>query len=637
MNPRLNPGFGAGKRREKLSEHPAPGRSRRFGRMLLTWVAASLCLCPAHARVMDDFEDGFRTGWMDFLTGQGGAVTEAWGVLTLEVPAGRAQGPVFVATARAGERLVLEPGSTLELRAALLNASHPETFAVLAWVPDSQPLSRFAGYFLAKSATEIRIGKALHRYYLRETPSPPLKHANVTLVLSLTLQGDAVTLQARVLDLEADDAVLWERTVTDPATPWQGAGQFALFGFSELETPGAEPLLVSFERTEVNTAEPANLRPVIHDLDPPHTASFLPLKSHFTLRATDDRPWWEHSLEAGVMFGGGLFIAQTLSLDQWSNGKVLLLDALGKLQPNTNYTVFARAVDAEGASNEVRLSFDTFCPANRVIEVEDYNFRGGQFLDGPRLMPEGSEPAPDAYLGQPGVPEVDFHDQRTAPGVSRYRSGDPVATRRSLDYRRPWFVEAGADEAEVFDYDVRDIQAGEYLVYTRTFGPAEYAVYLRAAVVNLDRAEAVLERLTRTPEGGEVVTELGRFVAEQCGFEYRNVPLTNAEGRPVKVRLAGIETLRLRQLTSTPPDGEILQNYLVFAPDATECLEVVSASDPAGPYRPDRGPVITGQTITLRAMPGEARFYRVSARNASLRLVNVRRDGPLVQFEAVAP
>lgn len=607
--------------------------------MLVAWAAACLCLCPVQARVLDDFEDDFRTGWTDFLTGLGGAVGEGWGVLTLEVPAGRAQGPVFVATARAGERLVLEPGSALELRATLLGVSHPEAFAVLAWVPDSAPLSRFAGYFLAKSATEIRIGRALHRYYVRETPPLPLQHANVTLVLALTLQGEAVSLQARVLDPEADDAVLWERTVTDPVAPWQGPGQFALFGYSESETPGTAPVQVVFDRTEVNTAEPANLRPVIHDLDPGNTTSFLPLKKLFSLRATDDRPWWEHNIPGpgSARFTGGPFFSQSLSLDPGSGGRTLLLNTLAYLKPNTSYTVFAQAVDADGASNEVRLNFDTFCPANRVVEIEDYNFAGRQFLDGPQLVPEGAAPSPDSYAGKIGVSGVDFHVLHPASGVSRYRPGDPVATRRSLDYRRPWFVEAGTDEAEVFDYDVRDLQADEYLVYTRTFGPAEYAVYLRAAVVNLDRAEAALERVTRTPAGDEVVTELGRFVAEQSGFEYHNVPLTDAEGRPATVRLEGLETLRLRQLTSTPPDGEILLNYLVFAPDASECLEVVSAPDPAGPYRPDRGPVITGHTITLRALPGEARFYRVSARNASLRLVNVRGNGPLVQFEAAAP
>lgn len=112
------------------------------------------------------------------------------------------------------------------------------------------------------------------------------------------------------------------------------------------------------------------------------------------------------------------------------------------------------------------------------------------------------------------------------------------------------------------------------------------------------------------------MTELGRFVAEQSGLEYRNVPLTDAEGRPAWEPLEGIETLRLHQLTSAPPDGEILQNYLVFAPDASECPEVASAPDPAGPYRPDRGAVGTGRTVTLRAMPGEARFYRVRARGA---------------------
>ena len=632
-------------RQTSCSSNRAPTTRAAVRRVIACLALTLICFPVAFARVMDDFEDGVKTGWFDYVTGMGGSVTEGFGVLTVNLPVGRTRGPVFVATSRAGERMILEPGQTLELRVNLVGVSSPDVFAVLAWVPDSQPLSHFTSYFIAQSATEIRVGKALHKYFWRETPAVPLKQQNVTLALSLTAEGSQVILRALALDRDADDAVLFDRSFVDtpaadllnrgtddPPSPWSGAGQFALIGYFEggLEEPGS--VQVFFDDAEANTAAPTNLRPVFYDVTPTNTASFLSLDTRFVLHATDDQRWWGETTDALAGFTEGPFYAQAIGLVSGSDGKTLLANTKARLTPNANYTVRLIAVDAGHASNEFFLHFDTFCPASRVVEVEDYNFGGGRFLDSPTLIPESAGPTNTAYLWQVGEPEVDFHDTRAGPSASLYRPSDPVATKRSLDYRRPWFVAASDETTEVFDYDVHEIEAGEYLVYTRTFGPGDYEVYLREAVLNLDRSESALERVARTPEGGEIVTELGRFVAGSSGFEYRNVPLTDANGDAVKVHLDGMETLRLRQLTAVPADTAIYENYLVFASPVGECFSIESAPTVFGPYAPDWAAYVAGGTVTIRPPTNGTSFYRVLAETPR-RMVNVRRVGDLLMFD----
>ncbi|MBE7501759.1 MAG: hypothetical protein HS113_15935 [Verrucomicrobiales bacterium] len=601
------------------------------------WLAlVGCCGSLSFARVLDDFDDGVRTGWFDFVTGLGGGVSEGFGVLTFDVPAGRAQGPVFVATSRAGERMVLEPGQPLELRATLAGTTHPKAFAVLAWVPDNAPLSHFAGYFIAKSATEVRVGRALGDYYTRENPPVPLKQEDVTLALSLTTGNVNVTVRAQVLDREAGDAVLFDRVFGDTAPPWLGSGQFALFGYWEGDAAVTESVQVFVDQTEVNTPVPANLRPVFHGITPTNTASFVPLDTRFILHATDDQPWWGETAEGIAGFTDGPFSAQAIGPVTGTQGKTLQANCLANLRPNTNYTVRLVALDANQASNVFFLRFDTFCASSRVIESEDYNFGGGKFLDLPRLLAESAGPTHTAYPGQVGVSGIDYRDMRISAGGSGYRPADPVGIKRSLDYRRPWFVAAGDESAEVFDYDVHEIEAGEYLVYTRTFGPGDYTVYLRVAVLNLDRAEATLERVTRTPEGGEVVTELGWFVARRSGFEYCNVPLTDAAGQPVKVRLSGPETLRLRQWTTGSADAAILQNYLMFASPAADCVGVESAPAVDGPFAPDPTVHVTGHTVTVWLPASDARFYRCRAATAR-RIINLRRMAEQLTFDLDLP
>ena len=230
--------------------------------------------------------------------------------------------------------------------------------------------------------------------------------------------------------------------------------------------------------------------------------------------------------------------------------------------------------DADGTSSSQTIYFDTFDPDHFVIEVEDYNFDGGSFLDNPVLSEELSffyDPVPGSYRNQYGYEALDFHENRTSPDTdeSPYRANDSVRMARTLDFPRAKYVEAGGSEAMIFDYDVTDIASGEWLNYTRTFPAGTYEVYLRQSVVNETLAESTLELVTsdRT-QPDQTTTVLGTFHGPRSGYQYRSVPLTDATGlNKVVVELDGETTLRLRQHSTDPDEGVgIRQNYLLFVP-----------------------------------------------------------------------
>ena len=201
-------------------------------------------------------------------------------------------------------------------------------------------------------------------------------------------------------------------------------------------------------------------------------------------------------------------------------------------------------------------TFDTFdqsfMTSNEafVIEVEDYNYDGGQYLNRPD--PSGFNEAGQAvnlatgYLDQSGFPEVDFFDYETNPGpeeVAALRAFDPVRTQAGSsetgsaeefsgpdpvvnDVVRSIFSDLGLPE-----YQVTDTEGGEWLNYTRDFPAGEYNVYLRAA----GRAtQAIhLDEVTSDPSKLDQATQrLGTFTLPNMGmkYNYRFVALKDSEG-----------------------------------------------------------------------------------------------------------
>ena len=148
-----------------------------FHRILFTFTFTFLLLAISHrisARVLDDFDDNTKTGWEDFTFIPGlGIPTEADGQFKFEMPpVGQA---IFSASQKVSEVLELKNGRTMELRVDVIEGGGKDSFAVLAFIPQSTGPASLGGYGLAKSTTDILITKGINKYFVADAGAPAVK------------------------------------------------------------------------------------------------------------------------------------------------------------------------------------------------------------------------------------------------------------------------------------------------------------------------------------------------------------------------------------------------------------------------------------------------------------------------------
>jgi hypothetical protein len=538
--------------------------------------------------VLDDFNGNQLTDWQkfDFSSGIGQlSLVNQQMSIGMALPPGR---QFFVAATKTSRTFAVNDGDFAEFRVDLMSANQPDAFGILAWVPVGGSVATLQGYSMAKDVDDVIIAKGLSQYFVDSTGA--LKNENVTLVLRMTGAGSSVVISGKVLDKDATNAVLFDRTFTDtagqdpvgpaaenPVGSYIGqSGQFVLMLFHNDEHGNLPPSQVAFDNAEA-TFVPAegNTPPAITDIQPANGASFLPASTKINFKVADDKSIPDNNIQ--VTLNGVLFTS--------ANGLVIggagtnRTAQLGGLATNVNYVAKLQVTDTDGAATSALLYFDTFATNNFLIECEDYNFGGGQFIDNPVLTPEGASQA-DSYHYQVGAPGIDFLDFGNSPNGNDniYRPEDTVHTVKVVPFdQRPNYIAAGGSAAGFYDYVVTDIATDEFLNYTRTFPPGSYEVYLRESVFNLSQAETILEKvLSSTSESNQTTRVIGSFLASKSGVEYRNVPLTDGTGlRKVIARLSGVETLRLQQ--NNQPDV-IQQNYLIFLPVADPGLQRASVT-----------------------------------------------------------
>lgn len=524
--------------------------------------------------LLDDFDAAEREGWEDSnpanLPVPGGV--QAGGRFTFNLPmVGQSY---FVGSTKKSKSFELEEGTRHEFSVDLVSGRGPDSFAVLAFIPTGTGANSLAGYGLAKSETDILITKGINKYFFNENVAPPVKNENVTLHLSLTVQSGQVTIRGRVFDRDDNNAVLFDRTFVDtpakdvlsdgeddPPAPFLTTGHVVLYLYGDAGTDPEGYQVVYDNLMACAPAVVGNEAPIISEVSPATGANFLPASTSITFKATDDQPLADESI---VVKLNGQIITSTNGLVLGGSGTVRTA-TLGGLESNTNYVAELIVTDSEGVTRTETLYLDTFVTSNLLIEAEDYNFEAGGFFNTPVRTPEGS-PADNSYTDRVGTAEVDYLDTRAASNNSDtpYRTQDPVRMARSLDLRRPAFD----PEAGVFDYDVGDIAAGEWLNYTREVPAGTYEVYLREAVINFATADSVLEQVTGDPGQPDQTTQVvGTFFGRLSGYSFRNVPLTDATGQEKMIlRLDGATTLRLRHLTADTDSGNRLLNYLILVP-----------------------------------------------------------------------
>jgi len=217
-------------------------------RYTLLLIAFALGGFSISARVLDDFDDNTKTGWTDFLfpVGPYAQITESGGQFKFNlVPVGQ---PIFAASTKTSETFDLKEGRTIEFRVDLVTGNGADSFAILSFIPTSQAVSSLNGYGFAKSTTDILVTKSLDKYFYNENPPTAIKNDNVTMVLSLTVKNGNVIINSKLLDKDANNAVLFERTFvdtpaadvlsdgTDNGPAYMGPGRFVLMCYEDAGT-----------------------------------------------------------------------------------------------------------------------------------------------------------------------------------------------------------------------------------------------------------------------------------------------------------------------------------------------------------------------------------------------------------------
>src|SRR5205807_2460628 len=134
-----------------------------------------------------------------------------------------------------------------------------------------------------------------------------------------------------------------------------------------------------------------------------------------------------------------------------------------------------------------------------MVEAEDFDFNGGQFIDNP--VPSGDTTvsggaasgtmAPNSYYFYAGgnsanasVYGVDITTQGTLDNANhQYRPFDDCGTEVASDYLRQKFLDArvASGDGTIGDFDIGWWNAGWWLNYTRTYPAGQYYVYARLA------------------------------------------------------------------------------------------------------------------------------------------------------------
>jgi len=271
--------------------------------LLLMIYALRLGTCNCSAHVLDDFNDNLKTAWQDFSfpVGPYANIAEQNGQFKFTLqPVGQ---PIFSASTKTSETFTLQEGRTVEFRVDLITGLGADSFAILAFIPTSSSVSSLAGYGFSKSTTDILISKGIGKYFYNENPVTPVKNDNVTMVLSMTVKNGSVILNAKVLDKDNNDAVIFEQTAVDspaadvlsdgtdsPAAPYLGSGNFVLMCYEDSGTSQTS-YEVTFDNAEVS-APPVvgNTSPVIADVLPIASGNFLPASTQISFKVTDDKP-----------------------------------------------------------------------------------------------------------------------------------------------------------------------------------------------------------------------------------------------------------------------------------------------------------------------------------------------------------
>ena len=117
--------------------------------------------------IVDDFNDNKKTDWTDFTFVPGfGLPKETSGQFQFELtPVTQA---IFSGSQKTSRVFDLVEGERLEFQVDVVQAGGKDSFAILAFVPVSNPPATLSGYGLTKSTTDALLTKGINRYFVAD-------------------------------------------------------------------------------------------------------------------------------------------------------------------------------------------------------------------------------------------------------------------------------------------------------------------------------------------------------------------------------------------------------------------------------------------------------------------------------------
>ncbi len=243
----------------------------------------------------------------------------------------------------------------------------------------------------------------------------------------------------------------------------------------------------------------------------------------------------------------GVNVGSQLAISGSASSKSVVYSGLAL---NAMHTATITVTNDAGSGLSITKSFDTFSQNNYIVQAEDFDFSGGQFID---------NPAPSAYFTKEGVTNVDFHHTFGSGEKYYYRfDGTSLPNDVCPDFKLQTYIDAFET-----DYNVGWFQNGDWANYTRTYPAGKFLVYGRFSGGNGNGYTVYLDKVVSGfGTTSQVTQRLGRWGGADQGWNnYTWVPLTD-EGlsAPVLLTLGGTNTLRM----STT--GNANANYFMLVP-----------------------------------------------------------------------
>ncbi len=338
---------------------------------------------------------------------------------------------------------------------------------------------------------------------------------------------------------------------------------------------------------------------------------------------------------------------------------------------NAVYSVALNVTNLDGVTSYYTNNFDTFSQNNFMIEADEFDFNGGQWIDN-SIQTATAASAADSYYFYPAGNEnnsaeygIDYTTTNVTGETYLYRVdgntpdnvsvvSDAAGTEVTSDFLRDKFYNEGPSAQPPFeyvpsesvpatntDYDLAWWTPGTWLNYTRTFPTNTYRIWGRLASSS-PYTNATVSLVTA---GQGTITQttqvLGNFADPNAnGFQvWHWVPLTDTNGQPITLSMGGVETLQITA-PSGSATGSVNGHFYMLAPYVAASRFPVRASlsgttvsiqfptQPAYNYtvyystslNPANWQTLTSisgngavETVTDSASNGVKRFYRVQA------------------------